>query len=186
MSDVRHEWVRKDGRVIRVKKGDLTVQRVDAIVNAANEHLAHGGGLAGAIVSAGGWDIQKESNEVAPVPTGGAASTGAGSLPCRRVIHAVGPIWRSHEPDEADRLLGSAVTSALKIADEERLESIAIPAISSGIFGFPKDRCAKIMLDMAEAFFAERPDCSIRTVIFCNFDEPTVSVFESAARRRWG
>jgi putative ATPase len=164
----------------------LTQEAVDAIVNAANEHLAHGGGLAGAIVRAGGHEIQVESRALAPVPTGGAVATGAGRLPCRRVIHAVGPVWASYSPEESDRLLASAVTSALALASEERLASIALPAISSGIFGFPKDRCADVMIEAILDYFTDHPGSSLRDVRLCNFDAPTVTCFESALRRRFG
>ncbi len=185
MSTDRFEARLASGVVVRVRKGDLTAEAVDAIVNAANERLAHGGGLAGAIVRRGGGVIQRESDEKAPVPTGRAVSTGAGSLPCRRVIHAVGPIWSRHTEGEADRLLGSAVRSALDVASDEGLASISIPAISSGIFGFPKDRCAVVMLDAIEAFAAERPDSTVREINLCNYDEPTVALFEAEARRRF-
>jgi putative ATPase len=174
------------GRMIAVCRGDLTRESVDAIVNAANEHLAHGGGLAGAIVRAGGIEIQAESRAFAPVPTGGAVATGAGRLPCRRVIHAVGPVWASYPPEESDRLLASAVTSALSLASEEGIASIALPAISSGIFGFPKDRCAEVMIEAVLDYFAGHPASSVRDVRFCNFDEPTVACFEAAWRRRFG
>jgi len=185
MSETRFQIQLLGGRTLRVVKGDLTKQVVDAIVNAANERLAHGGGLAGAIVRAGGDMIQKESRAVAPVSTGHAVATGAGSLPCRRVIHAVGPIWSRYTPDEADRLLSSAVKSSLAIAHAEGLESIALPAISSGIFGFPKDRCARLMFDAVEAFFADHADSTIKRVDLCNFDEPTVAIFDAEGRSRY-
>jgi len=185
MSTDRFEAELANGTVVRVRKGDLTAEPVDAIVNAANERLAHGGGLAGAIVRAGGDAIQWESSDKAPVPTGGAVSTGAGALPCRRVIHAVGPVWSRYTEDEADRLLASAVRSALDVAHEEGLASISIPAISSGIFGFPKDRCAVVMLDAIGAFLADRPATTVREINLCNFDEPTVALFEAEARRRF-
>jgi O-acetyl-ADP-ribose deacetylase (regulator of RNase III) len=185
MSEIRYEHRREDGRVVRIKLGDLTAESVDAIVNAANTYLAHGGGLAAAIVWAGGEVIQRESDKVAPVPTGGAASTGAGALPCKRVIHAVGPVWSRQRPDESDRLLSSAVASALKVADAESLVSISIPAISSGIFGFPKDRCARLMLEAVEQFWTDHPETSVREINLCNFDDLTVSIFLKAASARW-
>ena len=182
MSERRFETGIAGGRVLVVCRGDLTAEAVDAIVNAANERLAHGGGLAGAIVRAGGEAIQRESRALAPVPTGGAVATGAGRLPCRRVVHAVGPVWARYEPEEADRLLASAVRSALGVASDEGLETIAVPAISSGVFGFPKDRCAGVMVDAVLAFFEARPDSTLREVRLCNFDEPTVALFDAAAR----
>ncbi len=186
MSERRSQRERPDGSVIRIKKGDLTLELVDAIVNAANERLAHGGGLAGAIVRAGGLEIQRESDELAPVATGKAVATGAGALPAKRVIHAVGPIWGRHQPEEADLLLASAVTSALEVASAEGLSSISFPAISSGIFGFPKDRCASVMIEAVERYLDEHPSTSVREVNLCNFDDVTVDIFEAEAQRRWG
>jgi putative ATPase len=128
---------------------------VDAIVNAANTRLAHGSGVAGAILSRGGDLIQEESNAwVAKhgcVPTGQAALTSAGRLPCRWVIHAVGPIWQDGNYGEDD-LLSSAVTSSLRTAIDLGSRTIAIPAISSGIFGFPKERCARIIIAAIRAW----------------------------------
>lgn len=184
MSSVRYE-TEISSVSVQVRKGDLTAESVDAIVNAANEHLAHGGGLAAAIVRAGGQTIQQESRNVAPVPTGSAKSTGAGSLPCQRVIHAVGPIWSRQSEQESDRLLASAIRAALEVAAGEGLASISIPAISSGIFGFPKDRCARISFETIEAFLAENPDSSLREIRLCNFDEQTVGIFEEEAKRRY-
>lgn len=185
MSEERYRAQLSSALAVCVCLGDLTVEKVDAIVNAANTHLAHGGGLAGAIVRAGGEAIQEESDAVAPVQTGHAVATGAGVLPCRRVIHAVGPIWSKYVPEEADRLLSSAVTSSLAIAHGEGLESISIPAISSGIFGFPKDRCARVMFDAVQAFHESHPDTSLRQINLTNFDSPTVNLFEAEARRRY-
>ncbi len=186
MSDLRFEMSLANDHRIMVRKGDLTVEAVDAIVNAANKFLVHGGGLAGAIVDAGGDLIQQESDQIAPVDTGKAASTGAGALPCKRVIHAVGPIWKRQSAEESDQLLASAVTSSLEVALAEELTSISIPAISSGIFGFPKDRCAQVMFDAIEAFVRDHPDSTVKKINLCNFDEPTVAIFEAEARRRAG
>ncbi len=133
-----------DGRTIAIVHGDITEANVDAIVNAANEHLQHGGGVAGAISRRGGDAIQAQSSksvrEHGRVPTGSAAITGAGRLPAKYVIHAVGPIWGS---GDEERKLAAAVTSALTLADEHGVTSIAIPAISSGIYGMPKDVSAQ-------------------------------------------
>lgn len=174
------------GAVLRVVHGDLTAEQVDAIVNAANEHLAHGGGVAGAIVGKGGRQIQAESTEWVrqngPVTTGTAAITGAGSLPTRYVIHAVGPIWGSG--DEQCKL-ANAVRNALELAAEYRLGSISLPAISSGIFGFPKDLCAHIMIDTVLDFLAEYPQGPVREVNLCNIDELTASIFLKEAQRRF-
>lgn len=177
------------GRTIRVVQGDLTDEAVDAIVNAANEHLAHGGGVAGAIVRKGGYEIQKESSEwVAkhgPVRTGTAAITGAGRLPARYVIHAVGPVWAGGTRGE-DEKLASAVRSALALADQHGLHSISMPGISSGIFGFPKDRCARIMIATVRSYLAEHPDTSLREINFCNIDAATAEIFAAEAERQFG
>src|SRR3990172_3915451 len=135
---IHYEYRTTDGKYIRLVQGDITEQKTDAIVNAANSHLQHGGGVAGAIVKKGGQIIQKESDKIGYVPVGKSAITTAGKLPSKYVIHAVGPRWG--EGDE-DNKLKSAVISSFKLADEKKLKSISIPAISAGIFGFPKDRC---------------------------------------------
>lgn len=162
-------------KTIRLVSGDITERALDAIVNAANSHLQHGGGVAGAIVKKGGRIIQEESDKIGFVPVGGAAITTAGKLPARFVIHAVGP--RMGEGDE-DNKLRNAVISSLRLASERGLKSISIPAISSGIFGFPKDRCAKILVDTVKKFLEEHKDTSLEIVEFCIFDDLTRGYFE--------
>jgi len=188
LREILFEYQTESGQVIRVVRGDLTEERVDAIVNAANEHLAHGGGVAGAIVRRGGYSIQEESNrwvqEHGPVRTGTAAITGAGNLPCRYVIHAVGPVWR-RRGDEPE-LLASAVRSALQLASEHGLSSVSIPGISSGIFGFPKPLCAEVILATVDKFLATHPEGSVREVNLCNIDRHTANIFAGEARRRFG
>ncbi len=137
------------GRKILIGTGDITEERVDAIVNAANSYLKHGGGVAGAIVRKGGRVIQEESDKIGYVPVGKAAYTSAGNLPAKFVIHAVGPRWGEGNEDEK---LRSAVRSALEIAEDLKARSIAIPAISTGIFGFPKDRGTLIILKTVMEF----------------------------------
>lgn len=179
MSTVLAEYVTPSGQRIQARLGDLTEERVDAIVNAANEYLAHGGGVAGAISRRGGPVIQTESDrwvrEHGPVPTGGVAVTSAGNLPCKLVIHAVGPVWRGGTHGE-DELLRSAVWSSLLAAHDRRLASIALPAISSGIFGFPKPRCAAILVQSALAFCLAHPDSAVREIRFTNIDRPTAEL----------
>ncbi|MGA3174664.1 MAG: macro domain-containing protein [Syntrophorhabdales bacterium] len=143
------EEVRIGSTRLRVIRGDITEAPVDAIVNAANSHLQHGGGVAGAIVRKGGRVIQDESDRIGFVPVGRAAVTTAGSLPARYVIHAVGPRWG--EGDEEGKL-ASAVRNTLALAEEKGFTSLAMPAISAGIFGFPKDRCARIIVGEIAAF----------------------------------
>lgn len=177
-----------EDRVIRIVQGDLTEEPVDAIVNAANEYLQHGGGVAGAIVRKGGHVIQEESDrwvrEHGPVRTGTAAITGAGALPCRYVIHTVGPVWRGGGQGE-DALLASAVRSALDMAARYQLRSVSLPAISSGIFGFPKTRCAEIILQEVYDHLSGRQDSTLREVNLCNIDSETSRIFLEEAQRRF-
>jgi O-acetyl-ADP-ribose deacetylase (regulator of RNase III) len=159
-----------------IKRADLTEEDVDAIVNAANSHLQHGGGVAGAIVRKGGRGIQDESNRIGHVPVGNAAITSAGSLKARRVIHAVGPMMG--EGDE-DAKLRSATLNSLRVAKENGLRSIAFPAVSTGIFGYPLERCAQVMLQAVSEFCAEND--ALQQIRFCLFDEHALNVFRKAA-----
>jgi putative ATPase len=177
------------GQTIQVCHGDLTQEHVDAIVNAANSRLAHGGGVAGAILRRGGKIIQQESDDWVrqhgPVPTGKVAVTTGGSLPCRYVIHAVGPVWRGGKQDEDD-LLRQACWKSLESASQLGLASIALPAISSGIFGFPKERCALILIQAALDFCQQYPHSPLREIRFTNIDLPTVNVFKAELSRALG
>ncbi len=146
------EEVLLSATMVRVIRGDLTEAPVDAIVNAANSHLQHGGGVAGAIVRRGGGIIQEESDRIGFVPVGEAAVTTAGRLPAKHVIHTVGPRWG--EGDEETKLR-SAVRNTLELAEKRGFATIAMPAISAGIFGFPKARCAHIILHEIAAFARE-------------------------------
>ena len=166
--------------VLRLVSGDLTERNVDAIVNAANTYLQHGGGVAGAIVRKGGRVIQDESDRIGFVPVGGAAMTGAGSLPARHVIHAVGP--RMGEGDE-DAKLVKAVRNVLELADSRGLTSISVPAISAGIFGFPKDRCAAILVGQTAAYLKEHPDTGLALIEFCIFDKEANGFFAAELER---
>ena len=178
-----------DGGVVALHHGDLTAEEVDAIVNAANGHLSHGGGVAAAIVRRGGGSIQAESDawvrSHGVVPTGGVALTGAGRLPCRAVIHAVGPVWHGGGQHE-EELLAQAARGSFELAAQEGFGSLALPAISSGIFGFPKDRCAEILLAEGVGFLTAQPVSPLREIRYTNFDEPTVSVFRAAFQARFG
>ena len=142
-----------NNKVIKLVNGDITDRNVDAIVNAANSYLKHGGGVAAAIVRKGGRIIQDESDKIVAkmgiVSVGSAVITTAGKLPCKAVIHTVGP--RMGEGNE-DYKLRKAVRSSLLLASEKGFRSISMPAISSGIFGFPKDRCAKILVEESKTF----------------------------------
>jgi O-acetyl-ADP-ribose deacetylase (regulator of RNase III) len=183
MNEVIRDELLPSGQCIRLVRGDLTEERVDAIVNAANSHLAHAGGVAAAIVRKGGAVIQQESDRLAPVPVGEAVVTAAGALPARYVIHAVGPRWGEGDEDEKLRRAGA---NSLARAEECGCASIALPAVSSGIFGFPKDRCAQILIQTALDFYAAHPESSLREIRFTLFDAPTTAAFEEAFDRRWG
>ena len=162
---------------LEVVHGDMTRERVDAIVNAANSSLAHGGGLAGAIVRTGGSVIQEESSGHAPVPVGGAVVTSAGKLPCRWVIHAVGPRWG--EGDEEAKL-HSAVRSALVEAEGLGVKTLALPAISTGIFGYPRDEGCRHIVEETAAWLRDSLESGISQVRFTAFDRPTVESFVAA------
>lgn len=164
------------GATLRLVSEDLTERDVDAIVNAANSHLQHGGGVAGAIVRKGGRIIQEESDRIGFVPVGGAAMTSGGKLRARHVIHAVGP--RMGEGDE-DAKLRNAINSVLSLAVEKGLTSISVPAISAGIFGFPKDRCAKILVGETVVFLRSNPASPLRLVEFCILDREALDLFRN-------
>ncbi len=165
-----------DSKIIRVIIGDITERNTDAIVNAANNYLKHGGGVAGAIVKKGGQIIQEESDKIGFVPTGSSAITTAGALKAKYVIHAVGPKWG--EGGEENKLK-SAVLSSLKKADEYKLKSISFPAISSGIFGCPKDMVARVLVNTAVEYIKSNPKSSIEIIEFCLFDEDTYRYFKN-------
>lgn len=162
-----------NGKTIRLMQGDLTELNVDAIVNAANAQLVLGAGVAGAIRTKGGPSIQEECNRIGPIRVGEAAVTGGGLLRASHVIHAVGP--RMGEGDE-DRKLADATTNSLLRATEKGLRSMAFPAVSTGIFGFPKDRCARIMLGEVRRFLEEE-QTSLQEVIFCLWAAEDMDIF---------
>ncbi|XP_035249780.1 protein mono-ADP-ribosyltransferase PARP9 isoform X2 [Anguilla anguilla] len=175
------------GPEVSVWKDDLTTHRVDAVVNAANELLSHGAGLAGALSRAGGPQIQKMSNqyikEFGKVATGEAVITPPGALPCKAIIHAVGPHLsdrpNTEEVANASRLLKRAVEYILYLAERESFQSVAIPALSSGLFNFPLDRCAEIIVNAVKDY---RYGSQLSEVRLVNHDEPTVSAMEKAFR----
>ena len=175
--------VKVGGTTIKLIKGDITTLATDAIVNAANSFLAHGGGVAGAISTLGGPSIQEESDlwvkaNGGAIPVGSAAITTAGTLPCKYVIHAVGP--RMGEGDE-DEKLRQATISSLETARERGIRTIAFPAISTGIYGYPVDRCAKVMLTTTIDFVDEFD--GIKEVIFCLFGEETFDLFKESLKK---
>jgi O-acetyl-ADP-ribose deacetylase (regulator of RNase III) len=158
-------------------EGDITQMATAAIVNAAIHGLIHGGGLSELIARAGGPTIQEESNEWIRkhglVPTGSVAITSGGDLKARYVIHAVGPIYDG-QPRAAE-LLGSAVHAALRMADEYRLKSISLPPVSTGIFGYPMEEAAQVMLDAVIAYL--RGETGLIRVVFCLQDQATFQIF---------
>jgi len=160
---------------ITVRQGDITKLRVDAIVNAANPALAPGGGVCGAIHSAAGPDLARACAALPEVRTGDAVMTPGYDLPADHVIHAVGPVWHGGDSGEAE-LLASCYRRALEIAAEAGLRTVAFPAISTGIFGYPPDRAARVAVDTVATTVTRFP--GIEEVIFCCFDA------ESAARHR--
>jgi O-acetyl-ADP-ribose deacetylase (regulator of RNase III) len=166
---------------IELTQGDITALAVDAIVNAANEHLQLGGGVAGAIRRKGGSSIQAECDRIGGCPTGSAVVTGGGALPARWVVHAVGPVWAGGGEGE-DGLLASAVRSALTRAEAAGARSVALPAISTGVYGFPLARAAKVSVDAAMDF--ARSARAVERIVFCLFDEGAMKEFERALELR--
>ncbi len=166
------------GRTLELTQGDITEMDTDAIVNAANAQLVLGGGVAGAIRRKGGPRIQEECDRIGGTFVGGAVITTGGKLKARHVVHAVGP--RMGEGDEDEKLRNATVNS-LKLADEHRLKSIAFPALSTGIFGFPIQRCAEIMLTTAVEYL--RGDTGLERVVFCLFGQDSFEVFAGQLRR---
>jgi O-acetyl-ADP-ribose deacetylase (regulator of RNase III) len=170
------KWTINRRQLILVQ-GDITEMDTDAIVNAANKDLILGAGVAGAIRTKGGPTIQEECNRLGGAPVGGAAITTGGDLKARYVIHAAGP--RMGEGDE-DRKLADATRNSLELANEKGLASITFPAISTGIFGFPKDRCARIMLSSVVETL-KKEGTSLKEVVFCLWGEETMQVFQNEA-----
>jgi O-acetyl-ADP-ribose deacetylase (regulator of RNase III) len=166
-----------NGKQLVLLQGDITEMDTDAIVNAANKDLILGAGVAGAIRTKGGPTIQEECNRIGGAPVGGAAITTGGNLKAKYVIHAVGP--RMGEGDE-DRKLADATRNSLALAHEKGLADIAFPAISTGIFGFPKDRCARVMLTTVGETL-KKEEVSLKEVIFCLWGEETLQIFQNMA-----
>lgn len=168
--------------ILELVQGDITTLDVDAIVNAANGRLAHGGGVARAIAQAGGPVIDRESRKWVRrhgrVPTGSSAITSGGDLPARYVIHAVGPVYSGS--DRPAELLASAVRSSLEMADEHDLRSIALPAISTGVFGYPLDEAAGVMLRAALDYL--QGETGLERVLFCLYDRSAYQAFEEQLR----
>jgi len=166
--------------IIELVQGDITEQDTDAIVNAANTRLQLGGGVAGAILRKGGPSIQTECNRHGPIRVGEAAITGAGNLKARHIIHAAGPRMNIDLPE--DELLASATLNSLKLADTNGVRSVAFPAVSTGIFGYPTERCAAVMLTTAITYL--EGDTHIDRIVFCLFSAADYAVFETQLSTR--
>jgi O-acetyl-ADP-ribose deacetylase (regulator of RNase III) len=162
--------------LVKVVQGDITQIAADAIVNAANSRLEHGGGVALAIVRKGGKSIQEESSlyvkRYGPVPTGQVAVTNAGSLKAKYVIHAVGPVYGEENHEQK---LANAFRNSLLKAAELNLKSVALPAISTGIYGYPLQECAKILASALFEFSLK--ESTVNEVIVCLYDEKAYSAF---------
>lgn len=168
-----------NGVSLELVQGDITLQTVDAIVNAANSQLAGGGGVDGAIHRRGGESIIKETDSAYPegCPTGEAVISGSGKLPSRYVIHAVGPVWSGGHKGEAE-LLASAYRRSLELAVEHGCRSIAFPALSTGAYGYPMDLAARTALSAVVAFIEEHSEPSL--VRFVLFSEGAYGAFSAA------
>lgn len=180
------EYIFPTGQTIQLIQGDITTEAVDAIVNAANEGLQHGGGVAWAISQKGGSTIQRESDDWirqhGRVLHARPAWTSGGHLPAKYVIHAVGPVWGDGDEDNK---LADAVIGSLRVADELKCSSIALPAISTGIYGFPKERAAGIIFSAIEKYFVDNSS-GLKTVKLALYDQPTVDVFLKSWQDKWG
>lgn len=187
MNAVLIEKKLKSSQTIQIVQGDITIEAVDAIVNAANEYLQHGGGVARTISKQGGPKIQEESNawvlQHGRVPHAHPAWTSGGRLPAKYVIHAVGPVWGDGDEDSK---LEAAVTGSLRVADELMCSSVALPAISTGIYGFPKERAAGIIFSAIENYFKDNLSSGLKTAKLVLYDQSTVDAFLKSWHDTWG
>jgi O-acetyl-ADP-ribose deacetylase (regulator of RNase III) len=167
---------------VRLVQGDITRVEADAIVNAANSALAGGGGVDGAIHRAGGRavmaDLERRYGPDRHCPTGSAVVSDAGDLAARIVIHAVGPMWRGGGAGEPE-LLARAYRTSLDLAADEGCRTVALPSISTGIYGYPIDLAAGVALQTVDAWVAEHPD-ALDTVTFVLFSADSLAAFERA------
>ncbi|XP_073330303.1 protein mono-ADP-ribosyltransferase PARP9 isoform X2 [Pagrus major] len=190
----RFESTLRTGVKVSVWKADLTNCPVEAVVNAANERLEHYGGLALALSNAGGSQIQKESRDIIKksgvLSTGDAVVTGAGSLTCKMIIHAVGPYLPTHastsELIQAERLLMKAIHNILDRVKENKLKSVAIPAVSSGLFHYPVPQCADAIVTAVKCYYEKSSGHQPNEILLVNHDEPTVKEMERACRQILG
>ncbi|TCT19656.1 O-acetyl-ADP-ribose deacetylase (regulator of RNase III) [Melghiribacillus thermohalophilus] len=164
---------------IDVIKGDISRIEVDAIVNAANEQLAGGGGVDGAIHRAGGPAIMEECRQIGGCPTGEAVMTTAGNLPAKKVIHTVGPIWRGGNQNEA-RLLASCYRQSMELAVKQNLYTIAFPNISTGVYGYPKEEAAGVAIKTVREFIKKKK--GLEKVMFVCFDEENYRLYKKVIK----
>ncbi|HEY83210.1 MAG TPA: O-acetyl-ADP-ribose deacetylase [Dehalococcoidia bacterium] len=173
---------------LSIIQGDITRQATDAIVNAANSSLMGGGGVDGAIHRAGGPAILEECKQIVArqgrLPTGQAVITTGGNLKAKHVIHTVGPIWHGGGKGEAE-LLKSAYQNSLKIAAENHLASVSFPSISTGAYGYPVEKAARVALEAVISFLRENVT-SIKEVVFVLFDSRTFEVYSAALQELAG
>ena len=166
--------------ILQLVKGDITAIEVDAMVNAANSQLAGGGGVDGAIHFAGGPDIMRECDEIREkeggCPVGKAVLTGAGNLPAKKVIHAVGPIFEGGKKNESE-LLRNAYATCLRLAHENLLKVISFPNISTGVYGYPKKEAAKIAMDTVRSF--HNKNNVIERIVFVCFDYESFEIYRT-------
>src|SRR5690625_4366657 len=167
----------KDQAKISLVQGDITKQKVDAIVNAANESLLGGGGVDGAIHRAAGPELLEECRKLNGCPTGEAKITNGYKLPAKYVIHTVGPIWRGGDNDE-DRLLANCYKNSLKLASDNNIKSIAFPSISTGVYGYPIELASRIALTEIQNFIKSTKEIE-KVVIVC-FDEEDFQTYQEA------
>lgn len=173
---------------IEVMRGDITTMQVDAIVNAANSSLMGGGGVDGAIHAAGGPSILQECKAIREkqggCATGDAVITGAGNMPSKHVIHTVGPVWHGGQQNEP-QLLASCYCNSLQLAMDNHCKTIAFPNISTGIFGYPKDKAATIAINSTLDFLSHHPH-TFEKVIFVCFDEENYRLYEEGLKAALG
>ncbi|XP_077305919.1 protein mono-ADP-ribosyltransferase PARP14-like [Lithobates pipiens] len=180
-----------NGLTLSVYKDDLCRHNVDVIVNAANEDLKHGGGLAKAILDAAGHKLQDDCDQIirkdGKLSTGDSVITDAGKLPCKQIIHTVGPQWQLHSPSKCEQLLRKAITTSLQLASKKSYSSIAIPAVSSGIFGFPLKLCIENIVEAIWDYVEmSGQQSTLQRIHLVDINDETVNIFSEVTRAKFG